>query len=58
MHKTIDTSSNLAKLIEEQKARTDPEYIAAVNNGIQAAIEDIDKGNSISHEDFWKEFET
>ncbi len=42
-------------LTTEQKERTDPEYIAAVNRGVARAIKEMEDGRGIPDGEFWKE---
>ncbi len=44
------------ELTSEQKERTDPEYIAAVNRGIARALKEMEDGKGIPDGKFWKEF--
>lgn len=37
----------------EQEHRTDPEYIAAVNAGIEEGLKQLREGKGIPHEEVW-----
>lgn len=43
------------ELTDEQKERTDAEYIAAVNRGVAAAVKQADAGETIPAEKVWAE---
>jgi hypothetical protein len=43
------------ELTDEQKERTDAEYIAAVNKSLAAAVKEADEGKLIPAEEVWAE---
>lgn len=50
-----DDKSAPGELTDEQKERTDAEYIAAVNRGLAAAVKQADEGELIPAEEVWAE---
>jgi hypothetical protein len=48
--------ATLDELTTEQKERTDPDYIAAVNRGVARAVKEMEDGKGIPDDEFWKEF--
>lgn len=53
--KPAPRTPNLGELTDEQKERTDAEYIAAVNKGLAAAVKEADEGKLIPAEEVWAE---
>ena len=45
----------LDELTAEQKARRDAEYVAAVNRGLEKAIDQAERGETVPAERAWKD---
>lgn len=53
--KPAPRTPNLGELTDEQKERTDAQYVAAVNEGLAAAVKQADEGALIPADTVWAE---
>lgn len=52
-----DDKPTPSELTTEQKERTDPAYVAAVNAGLATALKEADSGNLIPAEKVWADLD-